>query len=80
MIAARHVEVRGRRIATDSEGYLVDPGDVGALTRALRRLLEDPELRHAMGRSARRRFEEDFTEQAFAERLLEAWRLALHAE
>jgi glycosyltransferase involved in cell wall biosynthesis len=61
------------------EGYLVGPGDVDALTHALRRLLENPELRHAMGRSARRRFQEDFTEQAFAERLLEAWHQALHS-
>jgi glycosyltransferase involved in cell wall biosynthesis len=37
----------------DAAGLLVTPGDVDALTRALARLLDDPELRAALARGAR---------------------------
>ena len=67
-------------ITDGREGYLIGSGDVDQLAGALLRVLENPELRRAMGRAARRRFEQDFNEQAFAERLLEAWRQALYAE
>ncbi len=36
-------------------GFVVDPTDVGAVTGALRRLLDDAELRHRFGSAARRR-------------------------
>jgi glycosyltransferase involved in cell wall biosynthesis len=36
-------------------GWLVDPGDVAGLTRALRRLVDDPELRAVAGLAARER-------------------------
>lgn len=42
-------------------GFLVAPGDVDALGRALQVLLRDSELRSRMGRAARTRFEERFT-------------------
>ena len=41
-------------------GILFPPGDVDALASALRRLLEDPTLRRAMGTRGRRRIERDF--------------------
>jgi glycosyltransferase involved in cell wall biosynthesis len=67
-------------ITDGREGYLIGAGDVDQLAGALLRVLENSDLRRAMGRAARHRFEEDFNEQAFAERLLEAWHQALYAK
>ena len=41
----------------EQEGLLVEPGDVPAIARAIRRLCEQPADRLAMGRAARRRVE-----------------------
>ncbi len=49
-----------------------DPRDPGALARALRRLLADPELRTRMGRAARARAEESFGYDLLARRLAAA--------
>jgi len=43
------------------EGYLVTPGDPAALAASLDRLLQDPELRTAMGRRGRYRVRSRFT-------------------
>jgi glycosyltransferase involved in cell wall biosynthesis len=49
-------------VITDGvEGFLVDPGDVGALTDRLSRLLSDENLRGRMGRAARHKAEALFT-------------------
>ncbi|MEM8983937.1 MAG: glycosyltransferase family 4 protein [Pseudomonadota bacterium] len=42
-------------------GLVVPPGDVGALARALRRLANDPPLRHRLGTAARQRIESTFS-------------------
>lgn len=49
-------------------GLVVPPDDVSALTAAMRRLLDYPQLRLRMGQKARKRVEEKFTSQ----RLLDA--------
>jgi glycosyltransferase involved in cell wall biosynthesis len=41
-------------------GFLIEPGDVVALSDRLRQLATDPELAKRMGQAARRRFEERF--------------------
>ena len=43
-------------------GILVDAGSAPQLTKALRRLLDDPSLRDAMGSRGRRRVESDFAQ------------------
>jgi glycosyltransferase involved in cell wall biosynthesis len=48
-------------IVDGETGLLVQPGDVAGLTRALVRLLDDPELRERLAVGGRRRFEQSFT-------------------
>lgn len=45
----------GEAIEDEKSGLLIPPADAGALTRAMRRLLDDPRLRERLGRSARLR-------------------------
>jgi glycosyltransferase involved in cell wall biosynthesis len=51
----------GDAIEDGDNGLLVPAGDVGALTAALRRLVQDPALRERLGRAARRTIEAQFT-------------------
>ena len=55
------------------EGFLIDPGDVVALTDRTARLVEDTALRAQMSLCARRRYERDFTSERFADRLGAIW-------
>ena len=48
-------------IESEEHGLLVPPGDVDALATALRRVLEDPDLRHRLSTAARARAERQFT-------------------
>lgn len=50
-------------VATESEALLVPPRDVGALANAIAKLARDGGLRERMGRSARRRYLDNFTEE-----------------
>ena len=54
-----------REVVRDEiEGFLVTPGDLERVCLLLARLAEDEDLRARMGRAARQRFEERFTEAA----------------
>lgn len=55
-------------------GFLVRPGDVAALARALQRLSDDPELRKSMGAAARRRAEDRFDLAPFRDAHLRLYR------
>jgi glycosyltransferase involved in cell wall biosynthesis len=48
---------------------LVDPERPGELTDAIRRLLDDPDLRQRLGRAAEERARTQFSSRALAERL-----------
>jgi glycosyltransferase involved in cell wall biosynthesis len=54
-------------------GLLVPVRDSGAIGRALRRLLDNPELRRSLGAAARRRIEDNFTWSAVARRYVEEY-------
>lgn len=49
-------------------GFVVPPGDRAALVAALRKLLDDPELRLALGEAGRARARREFTARAMAAR------------
>ncbi len=53
VVATHHAGI-GEAVEHDRTGILVPPGDVMALTAALRRLVEQPETARAMGAEARR--------------------------
>jgi phosphatidylinositol alpha-1,6-mannosyltransferase len=59
-------------VAHGETGYVVDPTDVDAVTDALARLLDDEELRVALGRTGRRRVEQELSYERLARRLDDA--------
>ncbi len=59
-------------VAPDT-GILVPPGDVAALTAALRDLLADRERAQRLGEAGRRRVEAEFSARAMAARILELY-------
>ena len=65
-------------ILTDGvEGFVVPTGTVEPLATALRKLIEDPGLRAAMGKAGRGRVLKDFTVEVFAARTREAYGRAI---
>ena len=60
----------------EQNGLLVPVNDLQALVRALRRLLEDGELRRALGAQAARDHSARYTLQAYIERISHIWRAA----
>ena len=75
-IVASAIEGYRNVARADIDALLVPPGDVGALQTALRRVLDDPELRDRLVASGRARAEE-FSMTRLAERYLELYELAL---
>lgn len=64
-----------REVVRDGEnGFLVPPGDVTALTVALRRLIEDSGLRQRMGAAGRKIAEAEFSEEVVVKRTLGVYR------
>ncbi len=55
-------------------GIIVEPGDSNALAEAIRKLRQDPALRHELGRRARQRITEEFSLQ----RMVSAYRNFYH--
>ena len=58
-------------------GLLVDPGDPGALSLAINRLLDDPDLAARIGAAGRRRVVERFSWTAAAEQTVDVYRAAI---
>jgi glycosyltransferase involved in cell wall biosynthesis len=67
-----------RELVIDGEvGLLVPPRDIGAMARALTRLLEDPDLRQRLGIAARKRVIGHFTTEHRIDRLETLYRALL---
>ncbi len=67
-----------REVVVDGEtGLLVPPNDPEALAAAVERLLDDPALGRRLGKNARRRVEENFSDQTINQQTLEVYRSLL---
>jgi len=64
-------------VADGQTGYLIPPGDPGALERALERILRDPDRAEAMGRAGRARIQQEFAETVLVPRLAGMLRAAV---
>jgi starch synthase len=65
------------QVMTDGRtGWLVPPGDAGALAGAMKELLSDPDAAAAQAAAARDRVEADFSARAQADRLASLYREA----
>jgi glycosyltransferase involved in cell wall biosynthesis len=53
----------------DAAGLTVTEGNAEGLTEAINALLANPDLREALGKAARKRFEQEFSAKAFARKL-----------
>lgn len=60
-------------------GFLVPPGDVDALERAIEPLMRDPSRADAIGKAGRAHVMEDFSAEAEAEKIVAVYRKALAA-
>ena len=68
IVSTRHSGIP-HTVRDEREGLIVPPGDVPALAGALRRLMDDAELRARLGRAGRARYEELYTPDAFERRV-----------
>jgi glycosyltransferase involved in cell wall biosynthesis len=73
-VVASDIEPFRDLLGRDEAGLLFAPGDVGAAARAVRRLLDEPELRTTLGDEGRRR-SEAFKPGPIAARLAELYGL-----
>ena len=64
-------------ITHNQTGLLVPPGDAAALADALRRLIENPELRHRLGSAAAEFHRKHLEIGAYAHKLTKIWRDAI---
>ena len=77
---ATNVNAIPEAIENNVNGVLVKPNDAGELRAAIMRLVEDPELRKALGAAAKRTAYEKFDERDMAARMMDlyeaAWKTA----
>lgn len=60
-----------RNVRDGKEGFIADPEDLEAYVKAIRTLLNDPELRSRFGESSRQRVVEQYSQETLVERFLD---------
>ena len=65
-VVATDVDGMPEDLTDGEDSLLVPPNDSSALAAALRRLIEDPDLRRRLGAAARRTYERRFTAEAYS--------------
>jgi glycosyltransferase involved in cell wall biosynthesis len=78
-VVASNISMGSDHIIDGETGFLVPPGDVGALRACLEMLLADADLRHRIGLAARQAVEDEFTREHYAQRIAQSVSLALAA-
>jgi glycosyltransferase involved in cell wall biosynthesis len=76
-VVATDVGAVSELVADGETGFVVAPLDPPAMAAALARLAADPALRERLGAAARRRFADEFSLEALADRHVEAYGLAM---
>lgn len=77
VVASDIPEVAGCQVEPDQEGLLIPVGDIPSLANALSNLADDSARREQLGRAARRRVLQDFTDTAIDLRYIELFRYLL---
>ena len=78
VVSTRHAAIP-EIVVDGATGLLIEPRDTAGLAAALRRLAQRPDERLAMGRAARRRYEERFTLPRWTERMIAVFESVLPA-
>lgn len=73
-VVATDVGGISEQVLDGENGYLVPRGDTAALTERLRSLVQEPELRQAMSRAARRRYEAEFKFERMYDKTLSVYK------
>lgn len=76
-IVTTPVGAHSETVVHEEHALLITPGDVDALEAALARLLDDPQLRARLGAAARRRWQEAFAIDTYAQDLIALYRRVL---
>jgi colanic acid/amylovoran biosynthesis glycosyltransferase len=66
-------------VQQEVSGFLVPPGDAGALCRRLAELIDDPQKRAEMGRRGRRHVEQNYDIERLNDRLVDIYQHLLAA-
>jgi glycosyltransferase involved in cell wall biosynthesis len=77
-VVATRVDGVNEVVRDGENGLLVAPGDVQGFSRAVTRLLENPELAGQLGRAGRITVEQEFGCEAVARKLAEIYAAALN--
>jgi glycosyltransferase involved in cell wall biosynthesis len=75
-VIATNVGGAGEIITDGRDGLLLPPRQPDKWAAAIERLMEQPELRHALGRKARQRVIRELSVQAYVKRVVDVYREA----